>query len=107
MEEADDLLLISYPLPLERVYVGEESSYREAVEYQVLYRLTLIRGELEPPLKLISENRYNTRAAAPIVEKYAAAIVDDFRRNYPYFPTPSPSSGAPTISYEAVPGLNL
>ena len=83
LEEADDLFLVSYALPQEPEYTGEESSYREAIEYQVLYKLTFIRGQLRPTFKLISENRYNGRAANPLIEKYAEAIVSDFQTNYP------------------------
>jgi hypothetical protein len=83
LEEADDLFLISYALPQQPEYVGEESSYREAVEYQVLYKLTLLRGQMTPTFRLISENRYNVRAAYPTVEQYAEAIVSDFQANYP------------------------
>lgn len=83
LEEADDLFLISYALPQEPEYVGEESSYREAVEYQVLYKLTLLRGHMTPTFKLISENRYSVRAAYPVIEKYAECIVRDFQAKYP------------------------
>lgn len=82
LEEADDLFLISYALPRQPEYIGEESSYREAVEYQVLYKLTLLRGQMVPTFKLISENRYNGRAAYPSIEKYAESIVRDFQANY-------------------------
>ena len=82
LEEADDLFLVSYALPQEAEYIGEESSYREAIEYLVLYKLTFIRGQLEPTFKLISGNRYSSRASIPRVERYAEAIVNDFQANY-------------------------
>jgi hypothetical protein len=94
LEQADDLVLISYALPREPEYTGEESSYREAVEYQVLYRLTLLRGELTPAFKLISINRYSGRASIPSVDRCAEAIVNDFQAKYSAF---APGFTTPTV----------
>jgi len=82
LEEADDLFLVSYALPRKPEYTGEESSYREAVEYLVLYKLTILRGELTPSFKLVSINRYNERAVIPSVERCAEEIVTDFKARY-------------------------
>jgi hypothetical protein len=82
LEEADDLFLISYALPQMPEYTGEESSYREAVEYQVLYQLTFLRSELAPAFRLISVNRYNDRVPNSSVEKCAELIVNDFKAKY-------------------------
>ncbi len=47
LEEADDLVLVSYPLPQQQEYMSIESSYREAIEYLVQIKLRDIRGKLE------------------------------------------------------------
>ncbi len=82
LEEANDLLLVSYPLPQSPEYIGIESSYREAIEYHVQAKLSDIRGNVNPRFKLISQVRYTARASNLIFEKYADEIVADFQEKY-------------------------
>jgi hypothetical protein len=82
IEEADDLILVSYPLPQQPEYIGVESSYREAVEYLVQIKLRDIRGSVEPKFKLISKVRYTDRASNLMTEELANEIVKDFKENY-------------------------
>jgi hypothetical protein len=44
LELADDLIMISFPLPSEREFISLETSYREAVEFLVQTELQKIRG---------------------------------------------------------------
>lgn len=83
LEEANDLVLVSYPLPQKAEYIGVESSYREAVEYLVQIKLREIRGNLEPRFNLISKVRYSDRASSLLVKQYAQQIVQHFEYNYP------------------------
>lgn len=82
LEEADDLVLVSYPLPQQQEYIGIESSYREAIEYLVQIKLRDIRGKVEPKFNLISNIRCSDRVSNFSLEKYANEIVKDFQDNY-------------------------
>jgi hypothetical protein len=85
LELADDLILVSYPLPREPEYTGVESSYREAVEYLVQIGLRDIRGVVYPKFSLISNVRTVGRSSSLFIGKYADAIVRDFLEAYPKF----------------------
>lgn len=54
LEEIDDLVLLSYPLPREKRFLSEETSYRISVEYLVQSKLIEYRKDCEVPYKLIS-----------------------------------------------------
>lgn len=85
LEQADDLLLISYSLPKSPEYLSLETSYREAVEYLVQVKLFQIRGNLSPPFRLISKVRPNDRVTEISINEYANAIVEDFQQSYSFF----------------------
>jgi len=85
LEQADDLLLISYSLPQTPEYLSLETSYREAVEYLVQVKLLQIRGKLSPPFRLISKVRPNDRVIDVSINEYAEAIVEDFRQDYSFY----------------------
>jgi hypothetical protein len=85
LETADDLMLVSYPLPREPEYTGEESSYREAVEYLVQIGLRDIRGNVQPKFNLISFVRTGGRVSTPLIKKYAEEITSNFLETYPKF----------------------
>jgi hypothetical protein len=82
LEKAKDLVLISFLLPQENEYLSIESSYREAVEYLVQLEMHDIRGSLEPSYKIISNVRYNDRAAYSATQKIAKQIILDFQDTY-------------------------
>lgn len=83
LEAADDLILVSYPLPRTPEYTGEESSYREAVEYLVQIGLRDIRSEVRPKFSLVSNVRSVGRSSSLFIKEYADEIVKDFLEIYP------------------------
>ncbi|MBD3883281.1 hypothetical protein IFO70_16055 [Phormidium tenue FACHB-886] len=85
LEAADDLILVSYPLPKEPEYTSEESSYREAIEYLVQIGLRDVRGEVKPKFNLISNVRTVERTSNPSLKRYADKIVKNFLEVYPKF----------------------
>ena len=85
LEAADDLILVSYPLPKEPEYTSEESSYREAIEYLVQIGLRDVRGEVQPKFSLISNVRTVGRSSNSFLKKYADEIVKNFLEIYPNF----------------------
>lgn len=82
IENADDLMLVSFLLPNNREFIGVESSYREAVEYLVQFGLREKRGDLTPSFDLISRVRANDRVSNLAIKKLADAIISDFVLNY-------------------------
>lgn len=82
LEEADDLILVSYLLPQTQEYLGSESSYREAIEYLVQKKLRDIRGDLIPRFDLISRVRYSDRVSSVQLEQYAGKIIENFINHY-------------------------
>jgi hypothetical protein len=82
LERADDLMLVSYPLPKKAKFTGTESSYREGVEYAVQRGLHDARRTLTPRFKLISNVRYSERASLKSVRSYADQIVNHFQTTY-------------------------
>jgi hypothetical protein len=83
LEVADDLVLISFPLPRKPEYTGEESSYREAIEYLVQIGLRDIRGKVKPTFSVISNVRAVERTSNPYLKSYADKIVAKFLEMYP------------------------
>jgi len=83
LEKADDLILVSYPLPQKPEYVSVESSYREAVEYWVQIGLRNIRGKVKPRFDLISNVRAVERSSNLRTRRYADEIVKNFLEIYP------------------------
>jgi hypothetical protein len=83
LEFADDLVLLSFPLPQDPVYTSEESSYREAIEYLVQIGLRNIRGSVKPKFLLISNVRFMERASNLSIQGYANEIIRGFLETYP------------------------
>ena len=82
LEDAHDLILVSYLLPQTQDYIGTESSYREAIEYLVQNKLRDIRGSVEPRFDLISRVRYSDRISSIRLQLFADKIIENFRHNY-------------------------
>lgn len=82
IERAEDLILLSYPLPLGAEFTGAESSYREGIEYVVQRGLRDARMNLKPRFRLISKVTYTERAALREVQTYATKIIDRFTQTY-------------------------
>lgn len=83
IEKIQDMILLSFPLPKNRVYTSEESSYRESVEYLVQKELQLRRGKYAPSYDIVSwHDRFPRRTSNSEVIKVASDIVQTFENNY-------------------------
>ena len=82
LDELDDLMLLSYPLPRERKFMSEETSYRISVEYLVQKFLLSKRIESENPYKLISNVTPGPHVSMKRINKIAENIVQDFWEIY-------------------------
>jgi hypothetical protein len=84
IERVLDMILLSFPLPKKREYTGEESSYRESVEYLVMKELQLHRGVLTPSYDVVSwHDRIPRRTRNSEVKNIASSIVTNFVATYP------------------------
>ncbi len=86
VEQASDLVLLSFALPTESRYRSLESAYREAVEYNVQWGLQRLRARLNPSFRVISTVRYFPQAEDPTVMRVSDAIVMGFEAAYPNLP---------------------
>lgn len=76
--ELDDLLLLSFPLPREKKFRSEETSYRISIEYLVQKFLLDLRAKSQCPYKLISQV-----IAGPYVEqKRLINIADGISKDF-------------------------
>lgn len=82
LEQAADLIMLTFPLPISAEFIGLESSYREGVEYSVQCRLRDVRAELNPSFRVISNVRYSERSSIRLVQICALDIVDRFCSAY-------------------------
>ncbi len=83
IENVQDMILLSFPLPKKRLYISEENSYRESVEYLVMKELQLSKGSLIPNYKIVSwHDRFPRRTSNSEVKRIANDIVSEFTRNY-------------------------
>lgn len=83
IEKVEDMILLSFPLPKMHLYISEESSYRESVEYLVQKELQLLRGKLSPSYDVVSwHERFPRRTANSDVKKIANEIVENFTGIY-------------------------
>ncbi|MEQ8924448.1 MAG: GIY-YIG nuclease family protein [Fulvivirga sp.] len=82
VNEVDDMILLSFPLPKKKEYMSVERSYREAVEYLVQKELIQIRGILNPTFDVISWVRDSPRIGNAEVRKIATQIVSSFSLSY-------------------------
>lgn len=87
VEHASDLVLLSFALPDEGRYRTLESAYRESVEYNVQWGLQRLRGDLDPPFRVISTVRYFPQSEDPTVVQASNIIVAGFEAIYPTLPT--------------------
>ncbi len=85
VNNVDDILLLSFPLPKTREFISVEKSYREAVEYLVQKELILLRGKLNPTFDVISWVRLSPRTGNSRIKRLAAEIVNSFETNYSRF----------------------
>ena len=80
--ELNDLLLLSYSLPSEKIFLSEETAYRISVEYLVQYYLQLLRKETDEPYQLISHVLPGPFVEHERMKNIAKKISDDFIELY-------------------------
>lgn len=78
INNADDLILFSFILPPNKVFITVESSYREAVEYLVQKKLILLKGMLQYTYDVISWVRTNERTSDTLVRGISEEVVREF-----------------------------
>jgi len=84
IENVNDLILLTFPLPKKREYTGLESSYRESVEYLVVKKLQLKRGLLMPIFDVVSwHDRTPKRLNNSEIKNISDQIVLEFEGVYP------------------------
>lgn len=82
IEEINDFILLSYPLPRETKFISEETAYRISVEYLVQQKLLSKRIESENPYKVISQVTIGPVISMKRIGLIADAIVEDFWEIY-------------------------
>lgn len=80
--ELNDLLLLSYPLPREKKFLSEETSYRISVEYLVQTNLYLMRQYTDDPFQIISHVTTGPYIDLERIKNIAKKISDDFIELY-------------------------
>lgn len=80
--EIEDFVLLSYPLPREKKYLSEETSYRISVEYLVQKGLIEKRIDSTKPYKLISYVTPGVHTGKKSVQHIASGIIGDFLEVY-------------------------
>lgn len=82
LDQIDDFVLLSYPLPREKRYMSEETSYRISVEY--LVQKKLIENRINSPHKytLVSRVETGPHINLTCVQKIADDIALDFYEVY-------------------------
>ena len=78
LDQIDDFVLLSYPLPREKRYISEETAYRISLEY--LVQKKLIENRINSPVKytLVSKVEVGPYTGLAILQKIANEIVEDF-----------------------------
>ena len=82
LENVNDLLLLSFPLPKEKKYVSNESCFREAIEYLVQINLYFNQDKVRTPYNIISNVRSNNLVGKKYIEEIANNITSDFINIY-------------------------
>jgi hypothetical protein len=82
LNEIEDLQVFAYRLPNDLRYVGADRAHREGVEHLVQKRLHALRGDLTPPMKIVSYVRYNPAAELPDVKHVADQLIIAFVNEY-------------------------
>ena len=82
LDQIDDFILLSYPLPREKRYISEETAYRISVEY--LVQKKLIENKINSPVKytLVSNVEVGPHTGLASLQKIADDIVEDFSAAY-------------------------
>lgn len=82
MDEIDDFILLSFPLPREKRFISADTSYRISVEYMVQQNLIELRKDVDCPYKCISyvtTGPYNDQKK---LQRIAKTIAEDFKEIY-------------------------
>lgn len=80
--EIEDFVLLSYPLPREKKYLSEETSYRISVEYLVQKGLIEKRIASSNPYRLISHVTPGPHTGKKSVQNIVNKIIFDFLEVY-------------------------
>lgn len=82
LDHIRDLHVFAFCLPHDPRYVGNDRSHREGVEHLVQKRLHMLRGDLNPPLRIVSYVEYNPAAEQQSVKRVADQVIEAFLRAY-------------------------
>lgn len=82
LDQIDDFILLSYPLPREKRYISEETAYRISVEYLVQKKLIENRINSPQSYTLISNVEVGPYTDLVSVQNIADNIVADFNEAY-------------------------
>lgn len=85
INDIDDLMLLSYPLPREKRFLSEETSYRISVEYLVQRKLIEERLNCNKPYVIVSNVTPGPHTGLVKIQKIAEQIVADFVETYNQF----------------------
>ena len=82
LDDIDDFILLSYPLPREKRFLSEETSYRISVEYLVQKKLIECRKNCDVPYELVSKVVPGPHTNLMKIDNLANEIVTDFIHIY-------------------------
>lgn len=85
LTDIDDFVLLSYPLPREKVYLSSDTSYRISVEYLVQKGLIASRIKSKRPYKLISNVTPGQYINLRSIQNISKEIIEDFMEIYEEF----------------------
>lgn len=85
LDQIDDFILLSYPLPREKRYISEETAYRISVEYLVQKKLIENRINSQQSYTLVSNVEVGPYTDLISVQNIADDIVADFNEAYNEF----------------------
>lgn len=85
LDQIDDFILLSYPLPREKRYISEETAYRISVEYLVQKKLIENRINSQQSYTLVSNVEVGPYTDLRSVQNIADDIVADFNEVYNEF----------------------
>lgn len=78
LDDIDDLEIFAYHLPDDLRYTVTDRAHREGVEHLVQKRLHTIRGDLTPPMKIVSHVVYNSSAELVYIRHTADQVIEAF-----------------------------
>jgi len=78
IQEINDFVLLSYPLPRQKKFMTEESAYRISVEYLVQKKLYALRREVDRPYKMLSSVTTGPCTGMKSIDHIADKIAYDF-----------------------------